>query len=150
MQCSTNSMQSNAEAEKENTAHPPPARSRARVKATASAADFAAATAWLEHAVAEMPWRASSATWTADAFAVEIAAIKKATDLNDDGIAAVIAFIKRDTFWKRNAVTPSGVLKSRNGVRKIDHILAQMKPATDSTVKNIKAWAEEIDHGNGN
>lgn len=105
--------------------------SPSRESSTLSTADLAVGRDWLDLAHGEMPWKADDPKWTAELFAEAIGKVKRATDLNDDGIRAVFEFVKVDDFWRKNAATPMGLLKrsSRNGERKVDNILVRMRQA---------------------
>lgn len=48
----------------------------------------------------------------------------------------VFEWIKADSFWADNALSPSGLLKKseRNGMRKIDNILVKFRAATKSSI----------------
>lgn len=121
----------------------------AKLPTPPSASDLAVGTAWLELALAEMPWRSGAPAFAPDRFAEGVAKLRKATGLNEDGTREVLEFITRDEFWKRNALSPSALLKKseRNGHRKIDNILLQMKAQpkykAQQTADAIMRWAEE-------
>ena len=88
---------------------------------------------WLTYASQEMPWLAKK--WTVEAFGAAILKVQRTTDLNDEGVARVLAFVRTDDFWRDKACSPSGLLsKGRNGLRKIDNILAGMKSAHRGSV----------------
>lgn len=86
------------------------------------------AEAWLKFAKTEMPWK-ESAEWTVDRFACELESISKRTGLNLLGLSEVLKFIEKDEFWRKNAISPFGLLKksSKNDLRKIDNIITRMK-----------------------
>lgn len=87
---------------------------------------------WWELAKIEMHWKSESGEWSLQGFARSIAKIGRATDLNPVGLKALIDFIENDDFWRKNAISPNGLLtKSKNGNRKVDNILARMKPTED-------------------
>lgn len=75
-----------------------------------------------------MPWK-ESAEWTVDRFACELESISKRTGLNLLGLSEVLKFIEKDEFWRKNAISPFGLLKksSKNDLRKIDNIITRMK-----------------------
>ena len=57
-----------------------------------------------------------------------LAQISQEVGLNDQQMGALFEFIRKDDFWKDNCQSPIGLLrKSRNGVRKVDNILAKIK-----------------------
>ena len=84
---------------------------------------------------------------TVEAFAQACRKVRDSANLTHEGLAQVFVFISGDDFWKQNALSPAGLLaKSKNGLRKIDNILARMKPATTKNDREkavIKAWAEK-------
>lgn len=109
--------------------------------------DLAVGREWLDFAVQETPWRAGRSGMTAEAFAVSIARVRRVTGLDETGIAAVLAFVRSDDFWRQNALSPAGLLKKsgRNGLRKIDNILVRMRSTGSREQKLIsgaKEWAE--------
>lgn len=115
--------------DRRDTASVKPRRMRAP-QIVASEGDLSLALEWLNYAREVMPWQKS---FTQEKFAADLAKVKNRTDLNDDGIRAVLKFVSTDyDFWRNNAVSPIGLLKvGKNGLRKIDTILSQMKPKED-------------------
>lgn len=109
-----------------------------------SEADLAVGREWLAFALHEMPWQAGRRGFSDESFAQAVAELRRATDLNPEGVAAVLAFVKADDFWRRNALSPAGLLKrsAKNGNRKIDNILVRMKTPTDRVLDSLKEWAE--------
>lgn len=109
--------------------------------------DLASAQAWLEYAIAEMPWKAGTDAFTVERFADSLAKLRRATDLNASGIAAVLAFVKADDFWRKNAVSPAGLLKKsgKNELRKIDNILARMKSTPSQQKRDAYAEFQNTD-----
>jgi len=81
---------------------------------------------WHEWSSRKMPWMKEKIT--AEKFYNELIKIQSTVDLNDQGIDALFDFIKNDQFWSQNAISPMNLIsKSKNGLRKIDNILLQMK-----------------------
>lgn len=85
-------------------------------------------TQWFEFAQKEMPWK-KAANWNAQAFASEIERVCRIMNLNLHGIEEIFKFISKDDFWRKNAVSPFGLLKksSKNDLRKIDNIITRMR-----------------------
>lgn len=115
---------------------------KTRASPTYSETDLAVGSEWLEFAIGEMPWLAKTASWTPEAFAKSLAKLRRATDLNESGLAELLAFIKRDDFWRKNAASPGGLLKKseKNGLRKIDNILVRMRTNTDRVAEAMKKF----------
>lgn len=108
-------------------------------KAVASEGDLSLGEEWFKYAHEVMEWQTA---FSPDKFAGDIAKVKKATNLNDDGIRAVLSFVAKDDFWRNKAVSPIGLLKkNQGGVRKIDTILSQMKPKEDATDRALREFA---------
>jgi hypothetical protein len=91
-----------------------------------------------------MPWKCDDKTWTPENFAFAIAKLRRATNLNDDGVVKVLAFIKGDEFWRKNAVSPNGLLRKsdRNGQRKIDNIIVRMRTPINRAAESAMQWAK--------
>jgi hypothetical protein len=109
--------------------------------------DLILATAWLEYAKAEMPWRTDDKSWSPQVFAADLAQVQKKCGLTDEGMMRVLEFIRADDFWHDKACNPKGLLgKSKNGQRKIDNILVRMKSdsksSSASTAEAIQRWAD--------
>lgn len=111
---------------------------------THTEADLSVGREWLAFALQEMPWQAGRRGFSDESFAQAVAELRRATDLNPEGVAAVLAFVKADDFWRRNALSPAGLLRrsTKNGNRKIDNILVRMKTPTDRVLDSLKEWAE--------
>jgi len=61
-------------------------------------------------------------------YAEAIRKTKKQTGLNEVQLDYIFNFIVNDPFWKPNCQSPAGLLRpSKNGVRKIDNVLAKIK-----------------------
>jgi hypothetical protein len=95
--------------------------------------DLIIAKEWLRFALGEMKWKEPKGSWTEQKFAEEFAKIIRVTGINHSGLHALLAFVRKDDFWRPNALSPAGLLKkSANGNRKIDNILLKMKPKGQS------------------
>ncbi len=112
---------------------------------TFSEPDLAVGRAWLAYALSEMPWKEDDPKWTPEHFADAIAKVRRATDLNETGMAELLRFVAKDEFWRKNACSPSGLLKrsSRNGERKIDNILVRLRTKEQRTSDAMQQWAME-------
>ena len=63
-----------------------------------------------------------------EVYALAIQKTKKSKGLGEKEIDFIFEFIVSDTFWSDNCQSPAGLLReSKNGVKKIDNILAKMK-----------------------
>ncbi len=120
--------------------HPPsdkPKRSRAKAVQVMdlSDAELDLGTQWLKYAVTHFPNRATDPKWTPDQFALELRKVANVAGLTMADMHTILAHIKGDTFWARNATSPSGLLKKgANGMRKVENIFAQTK--TKAQIKN--------------
>lgn len=113
-----------------------------------SAADLATAQAWLDHAITEMPWMAKRPSWTVEAFADALSKVSARLELTDGDLRAILEFVRTDEFWRSTACSPEGLLNKskRNGQRKIDNILVQMRAARPKSVSDAEAiqrWANQ-------
>jgi hypothetical protein len=110
-----------------------------------SSEDIEIAKFWLTYAAHEMTWTKLPSSWTEENFAKEIAKIRKAIDLNQEGFLALLKFIEGDDFWVKNALSPAGMLKiSKNtGLRKIDTILSQMKTSGMRQTEKLERLKDE-------
>jgi len=55
----------------------------------------------------------------------------------------VLDFVVQDDFWVKNALGPMGLLtRGKNGLRKIDNILAAMKSSKEWRSKQIEQGGE--------
>ena len=107
--------------------------------------DFEIGKAWLKFSTGAMTWKKPYAAWTEEKFSEDIAKVRKATELNQDGFFALLNFIENDNFWVKNALVPSGLLrKNSEGIRKVDTILGQMKPASLRQHEQMSTWDENI------
>ncbi len=86
---------------------------------------------WLDHALTESPHGAKTyPSWNQEAFAREIAKIKKKGPYTDQQIELMIEFIKTEKqCWAGAAQSPAGMLEKRgsNGRRKIDNCYSSMR-----------------------
>ena len=109
-----------------------------------SDAELDLGTQWLKYAVTHFPNRATDPKWTPDQFALELRKVANVAGLTMADMHTILAHIKGDTFWARNATSPSGLLKKgANGMRKVENIFAQTK--TKAQIKDAQTasdWAE--------
>jgi len=97
---------------------------------------------WYDHAMREMPWKAKASGWDPRTFGELLCKVRNSTGLSDEGMRAVLDFISANEFWTKNAVSPKGLLnKGRNGLRKIDTILSQMKTPEMRRDEKLLEWA---------
>lgn len=107
--------------------------------------DFEIGKAWLIYAEREMSWRKGSAKWTPEYFAEALRKVREKTNLNFDGMRAVLKFVDGHDFWASKCTSPSELLKitdKDSGRRKIDSILAQMKPNNLRQEEKMASWNE--------
>lgn len=85
---------------------------------------------WYRWSVEVMPSiKASPASFSEAIFATKrsLATQGRVDDL-DGLLDALFAFVQKDAFWGKNALSPAGLLaKSKNGLRKVDNILVSMR-----------------------
>lgn len=95
-----------------------------------------------------MPWATPPKAWNVERFAEDIFKLRSVSNLNNEGVLAVFTFIEGDSFWSRNALSPGGLLKRSlsTGVRKIDTIIGQMKPASFRQREKMAKWADDEDY----
>lgn len=87
------------------------------------------ARSWLDLAITEFPHKADSPKWTVERFAMDIRKAQASVKATHQQMALLFDFIKHSAFWRPNAATPGGLLKTgNNGLTKIDNIIASMKP----------------------
>ncbi len=109
-----------------------------------SEVDLEVGSEWFCFALKEMPWTAPPKGWNEVSFAQALVKVRQKTNLNDDGIRQLFKFIDGSDFWRRNALSPIGLLTvGKNGIRKIDTILSQMKPKEDKTDRALRAFAAD-------
>lgn len=102
---------------KNQTKNPPP-----------SFPDLELAKEWLAYAHETMKWKTAPSSWTDIKFATALSKIRKATDLNEEGLRAMFNFAKGDSFWQDKILSPAALLEgSKNGLKKIDNLLLAMK-----------------------
>jgi hypothetical protein len=114
-------------------------------KGTFTEEDFEIAKLWLDYALRERSWGTPPAAWTVERFAIGLAKVRTYTGMNYDGLRAMLNFVEKSDFWASNAWSPEGLLKkSKNGddMRKVDHIIRQMKTPSDRHKERVKAWGE--------
>ena len=81
---------------------------------------------WHEWTLAKAPWLKENIS--PEKFYAGLLKISKSLSLNESGIENLFQFVKNDSFWKDNAISPMSLLTvSKNGLRKIDNILLQLK-----------------------
>lgn len=94
---------------------------------------------WLEYAVSELPWLAKNPKWTIECFAEDLERVKRATDLNDEGLQKILSYVRKDQFWRDKACSPSGLLtKNKNGLRKVDNIIPRLRTKFDRELEILK------------
>jgi len=87
------------------------------------------ARSWLDLAIKEFPHKADSPKWTVERFGQDIRKARASVKMTHEQMALLFDFVKHSAFWRPNAATPSGLLKTgNNGLTKIDNIIASMKP----------------------
>lgn len=102
------------------------------------------ATKWLEYSRREMPWKSSDPSWNVQNWGEGLIAVKKKTDLNDDGLRKVLEFVSKDDFWAKNAVSPRQLLvKGKSGNLKIDNILVNLKTKGDRLNDSLDQWVKD-------
>jgi hypothetical protein len=110
-----------------------------------SDAELELGTQWLKFAVTHLPNRETDPKWTPDQFALELRKVANVANLTIADMHTILAFVKGDTFWARNATSPFGLLKKGgNGLRKVENIFAQTK--SKAQIKNdalAAKWEED-------
>lgn len=92
---------------------------------------------WIEWAKSKAPWLAHK--FTTERFYVALEKVKENVTSNgqllgNTGLLEILYFVRNDSFWKDQVVSPNQLLKdSRNGVRKVDNILLAIKKKIDKT-----------------
>lgn len=117
---------------------------RKRVIHEPSPSDHVLARDWYTWAVMQVSWRSNDKSWSPVIFAGAIEEIRRKLDLTDDGMRRVFNFICSDDFWRKNAISPRGLLRKKAGkdMRKIDHILVKMKNTkSNRELEAIREWA---------
>jgi hypothetical protein len=96
---------------------------------------------WVEYTKAEYPFLKPKA----DEYVQAIAKVRRMVGLNDEQLDYLFEFVQTDEFWRQNCQSPIGLLrKSKNGLRKIDNILAKIKAKIAPQAK-LQRWAEDLD-----
>jgi len=96
---------------------------------------------WAEYTKAEYPFLKPKP----DEYVQAIAKVRRMVGLNDEQLDYLFEFVQSDDFWKQNCQSPIGLLrKSKNGLRKIDNILAKIKAKVAPQAK-LQHWAENMD-----
>jgi hypothetical protein len=120
-------------------------RSKAVQVMDLSDAELDLGTQWLKFAVTHLPNRETDSKWTPDQFALELRKVANVANLTIADMHTILAFVKGDTFWARNATSPFGLLKKGgNGLRKVENIFAQTK--SKAQIKNdalAAKWEED-------
>jgi hypothetical protein len=81
---------------------------------------------WLEWSTGKFPFLAKR--MTQEKFYSALMKAKKTLEMTSEQIEAMYDWIKKDSFWSEHAISPSSLLTdSRNGIKKIDNILSQMR-----------------------
>jgi predicted transcriptional regulator len=80
---------------------------------------------WLQWANKQSPWKTG---FTLHNFAEAILTIQRQGKFNHEPVRHLFEYIKRDDFWAKNAISPAGLTKRKNGdMRKWETIMHQMK-----------------------
>jgi hypothetical protein len=86
---------------------------------------------WHEWTLVKAPWLKENIS--PEKFYQGLLKIAKSVSLNESGIENLFQFVKNNDFWKENAISPMSLLNvSKNGLRKIDNILLQLKKRINS------------------
>ncbi len=90
---------------------------------------------WLDFALKVKEGNAYS-SWTVENFARELAKVKRRTGFGDKKMEDILAFVEKNEFWAKNAISPAALLTiSKNNMRKIDNIVTAMKGAINDSAK---------------
>jgi len=105
---------------------------------------------WFEFAKAEMPFKSIEGSWTPVAFGKELERVSRALSVTPMGIEMILSFIEKDEFWRKNAISPFGLLKKgANGLRKIENIVAKMRTPQDRVQEAIKKFVNSPEVSSG-
>lgn len=108
-------------------------------------------TKWLNFALQEMPWKAKDKKWDATSFGAELERVARIMNLNVEGIHKILDFISKDEFWRKNAVSPFGLLKKSgtNDLRKIDNVIKRMHSRQHRVEEAIQRFVKSPDKIDG-
>lgn len=102
--------------------------------------DFEIADAWHSHALTVTPNKKCNRDREADA----VRMLRSVDGYPEADIRALLAFVKRDSFWSNNALSPCGLrITKPGGVRKIENIVAAMKRRPSGPASFSKANQDE-------
>jgi hypothetical protein len=123
-----------------HTKSPPPSEKPAPSKQKRyEPEDKQLAAEWHEYATFEMPWHDAPASWSIHKFAQEIAKVKRVMKISHNGLEELLAFVRQDDFWSKNALSPASLLnRSKNGNRKIENILIAARPKQDKLMAQLE------------
>jgi hypothetical protein len=97
---------------------------RASLSLTHTPFELDLAQRWVDHAMKYWPHLKPNRL----EYAKALSQVKRSLQIQDDALNYLFEFICADDFWRDNCQSPAGLLrKSRNGVRKIDNILSNMR-----------------------
>lgn len=98
---------------------------------------------WVGYAKTMLSWRVFTEADNLK-FAEGIQKIMAVTDLNMEGMRRVLAFVRKDDFWCKNAISPIALTKKKDGkdLRKIDYILMAMRKSNDIKQSEILNFAK--------
>lgn len=107
--------------------------------------DLPLAERWLKHSRTAMKWARTPMSWTPEYFAQGIGKLRKALNLNSEGLEAIVVFIERDDFWGRIALSPASLMKrSNNGNLKAENLLLAMEPKSNRDNRRVDHALEEF------
>lgn len=101
-------------------------------------ASISLAKEWLEWAKSQSPWNTA---FTLHNFAEAILTIQRQGKFNHEPVRRLFEYIKRDDFWAKNAISPSGLTKRKNGsdMRKWETVMHQMQANKDYRTKIVQS-----------
>lgn len=83
---------------------------------------------WLEFAQKQCPWKIKEKKWNPVDFGRCLQRITKHTGATAEGLGEILKFVEGDEFWRKNAISPFGLLqRSKNGNRKLDNLILSMQ-----------------------
>lgn len=123
-------------------------RTNERNKNPPSSFDQGVAQQWADHATSKAPHLKPDLVKYADA----IRKLREKVGLTEAQVEETLTWIKQSEFWASVALSPAGMFNvGKNGVRKIDTVLAQMtaaKPVVRSTREAFGLDKREVPSGN--
>lgn len=117
-------------------------RSPLKSKLDFDESDLSLAERWSQYASEKQPWRKFNTAKFADA----IRRVRNSVGLDSAQMVGLFEFATTHEFWADNVISPAGLLKksSRNDLRKIDNLLAEMKRKCDK-VQAVSDWVKNGD-----